>query len=40
MSEIESDRIWLWCVAAYGGYYAGSALAHYFTDQQSNAAEK
>lgn len=40
MSEIETDRIWLWCIAAYGGYYAGSALAHYLTDHETHAAEK
>jgi hypothetical protein len=40
MSEIETNRIWLWCIAAYGGYYAGSALAHYFTDHESGATEK
>ena len=40
MSEIETNRIWLWGIAAYGGYYAGSALAHYLTDHESNAAEK
>ena len=40
MSEIETNRIWLWCIAAYGGYYAGSALAHYFTEHESGATEK
>ena len=40
MSEIETNRIWLWGIAAYGGYYAGSALAHYLTDHESGAAEK
>lgn len=40
MSEIETNRIWLWGIAAYGGYYAGSALAHYLTDHESSAAEK
>lgn len=40
ISEIETGRIWLWCIAAYGGYYAGSALAHYLTDHESSAAEK
>ena len=40
ISEIETNRLWLWCVAAYGGYYAGSALAHYLTDHEKNTIEK
>ena len=29
MDEIESDRIWLWILAAYAGYSGGTHLARY-----------